>query len=64
MVAEAIFPIVESLSKDEQLKLFQKLEKDLKSMEIRRAPKKMTAKQQRKAERIKWLKQNIFYPPK
>lgn len=63
MIAETVYPIVRALSRAEQVKLFEQLEKDLQN-ENEIMLKEMTPKEKRKAERMKWLKANVFYAPK
>ena len=59
MVVETVYPIVRALSRGEQIKLYEQLEKDLQSHEETSYPKKMSAKEMHKAERMRWLKEKI-----
>ncbi len=62
MIADTVYPIIQSLSKSEKLKLFKRLQKDLRSTyDIDTV---VSEKKQRKAEMTKWLREHIFYPPK
>ncbi len=64
MQAEAVFPIIYSLSHEEQLKVFKMLEGIIDVPEKKpKAPKKMTPSELYRLECIKYLKTKL-YPPK
>lgn len=61
MIAETVLPIVRALPIAEQQKLVDELLKQLKSKEAQLEI--MSEKQIRKEKRIKWLKENVLFPP-
>lgn len=62
MIAETVYPITETLSRNEKIKLIELLQVDIQVNKP--LIQEMTDKQIRRQERIKWLKQHVFYAPK
>ncbi|WP_139959203.1 hypothetical protein [Flavicella sediminum] len=63
MIAETLYPLVDTLSKAEKEKLLVKLTQDI--GELKNAATQMTQEEKDNLKQIEWLKTHVLkYPPK
>lgn len=63
MIADTVYPIIQALEMPEQIKLFERLKKDLQLVEKPKKPSEMTEEEIEVQKFEKWFKSKL-YPPR